>query len=797
MLRIHQTWMPLSVLTLFCFFAQNTIFAQTTLTQTLKGVVLDKALKTPLIGATVSVVSADPIKGAVTDVEGRFRIAALPLGKHTLRISYVGYKEAFLPNITLNSGKETDITVDLEENIIAGNEVIITAKVEKQKALNELSTVSARTFSVEETQRFAAAVNDPARMASSFAGVAMPSDGNNIIVIRGNAPNGLLWRMEGVDIPNPNHFSNVGSSGGGISILSAQLLTNSDFLTGAFPAEYGNATSGVFDLKMRKGNSDRREFTFQAGVLGFDVATEGPFRVGKRTGSYLVNYRYSTLSVLDKIGVPLGDAVTNFQDLSWNIWLPAGRAGVFTLFGMGGKSDQRYYGTADSLQWLDNPNLEYDGLFLANSGVAGMTHSLILGDQTSLKSVVAVSGTRNGDVTDRYNLNYALYRFQDNSFVQRKLTVSTTLNHKFNRRHLLRTGAYVNFLDYNLRQKIWNDEESALRLVLQDQGATTSANAFAQWQYRSSAQWTWSAGLHGLFLFLNNTYSLEPRAAVKYTLREGQSLSFGYGKHGQMQPLGTYFTKITDDNGTITQPNRTLGMTQAHHWVLSYDRVWGGNWHVKPELYFQAITDAPVSGATSDAYSMLNLIAGFEDRYVVNKGMGRNYGLELTVEKYLTKGFYGMWSSSLFNAEYKGSNGVWHDTRFNAGFINTLTTGKEWNWNTRRKNRTIGLNLKLTHSGGLRETPIDLEASIAQDKAVYDESRAFEEIMPYYLRLDTGVRLKRNFSRVTTTVSLDIQNATNRKNVQGRYYDVRAQRIKTYYQAPLLPILAYKVEFGG
>jgi hypothetical protein len=785
------------LLSLFYHITNHQLHAQSTtaLTQTLKGVVLDKALKTPLIGATVRVVSVTPAKGTVTDVEGRFRLPQLPVGKHVLRVTYIGYKEATLPNVTLISGKETEISIEMEENILQGQEVVITAKVEKQKALNELSTVSARTFSVEETQRFAAAVNDPARMASSFAGVAMPADGNNIITIRGNAPNGLLWRMEGVDIPNPNHFSNVGSSGGGISILSAQLLTNSDFLTGAFPAEYGNATSGVFDLKMRKGNTDKREHTLQAGVLGLDVATEGPLRLGKQRGSYLVNYRYSTLSLLGKLGVPLGDAVTNFQDLSYNIYLPAGRAGVFTLFGMGGNSNQRYFGKADSLQWSENPSLEYDGLFTANSGVAGLTHSLILGDRTSMKTVVAYSGTENADRTDRYDNRYERYRFANNRFVQRKLTVSSTFNHKFSPKHLLRVGGYANFLDYDLQQKLWSDEENALQVLLANDGRTTTLNGFAQYMYRPTPKLTLTGGFHTLALLLNNTVSVEPRAAVKYQWREGSSIGFGYGKHGQIQPLGVYFTKIYDDNGVESQPNRDLGMTQAHHFVLSYDQTFRDNWHIKPELYFQNIQNAPVSATVLDEYSMLNQIDGFVNKALANNGAGRNYGLELTVEKFLTNGFYGMLSNSLFNAEYRGSDGQWHDTRFNAGFISSAVAGKEWNWNNAKKNRTIGVNLKFTQSGGLRETPIDLAASIEKGEAVYDGSRAFEDIMPYYLRLDTGVRLKRNYKHVTTTLSFDIQNATNRKNVFGRYYDPRKKAITTYYQAPLIPILAYKVEF--
>ena len=769
----------------------STVASAQNYTQTLKGMVQDKAVKTPLAGATVVMLDAEPVIGGTTDAEGRFRLGAVPIGKHTLRVSYLGYKEVVVPNVTVNSGKETDLIVELEEDFLSAGEVVVRANIEKQKPLNELSAVSARTFSVEETQRFAAAVNDPARMASSYAGVVMADDGNNTISIRGNSPNGLLWRMEGVDIPNPNHFSSVGTSGGGISILSAQLLSNSDFLTGAFAAEYGNAVSGVFDLKLRKGNSEKREYTLQAGVLGLDAAVEGPMRFGRQTGSFLVNYRYSTLSILSKVGVNIGDAQTNFQDLSFNFWIPAGKWGQFTLFGLGGLSDQQNQGVADSLLWDDDGDKQYTWDFKAHTGVIGLTHSIVWGDNTFLKTVVALSGTRNGERNDEYQDDYTLRRLDEDDFRQSKVTVSSVLTHKFSPRLLLRTGAYANFHYFKFTQREWNDDAETLEEQLNSTGSATSLDAFAQWQYRATERLTFNAGAHGIYFFLNDTKSIEPRASVKYTFSDRQSLSLGYGLHGQMQPLGVYFIK--GESGAL--PNRGLGFTKAHHLVLSYDQSLPGNWHLKPELYYQSLFNAPVSRDTADAFSMLNVYDGFEGKITVNGGRGRNYGVELTAEKFLTQGFYFLLSSSLFQSEYKGSDGVWRNTLYNLNFVNSLVSGKEWGWNRRGKNRTFGINVKLTWMGGHRETPIDLEASAEQGKTVRDESRAFEERMPAYFRLDTGFRIRRNYEHLTTTLSLDIQNTTNRQNIFGRYFDEQSGTVKYYYQAPLIPILSYKLEF--
>ena len=193
--------------------------------------------------------------------------------------------------------------------------VEITAKEEKNRAQNDLALVSARGFSVEETQRYAGSFDDPGRMAQSYAGVAAGDDGSNELVVRGNSPRGVLWKMEGMEIPNPNHFSEQGSGGGAISMLKGGMMANSDFYTGAFPAEYGNAASGVFDINLRKGNNQKREYAAQIGLLGVEGAMEGPFKAGYE-GSYLVNYRYSTLDMLRAIGIDVvGDQVPVFQGL--------------------------------------------------------------------------------------------------------------------------------------------------------------------------------------------------------------------------------------------------------------------------------------------------------------------------------------------------------------------------------------------------------------------------------------------------------------------------------------------------
>ena len=779
----------LLVWALFCLFG-NLAIAQT---QVVRGVVIDKVSQAPIPGAKVIVQNLEPINGTVTDEEGMFTLNEIPVGSRTFLIVAIDYKEVVLQNITVNAGKEVVLTIVMEEDIKKLEEVVISGTVNKTEALNELSTVSTRTFSVEETQKFAAAVNDPARMASSFAGVVTAGDGNNHISIRGNSPNGLLWRMEGVEIPNPNHFSNVGTAGGGISILSAQLLSNSDFSTGAFAAEYGNALSGVFDLRLRKGNNKKREYTIQAGFLGLDIATEGPIKKGY-DGSYLINYRYSTLNLLGKMGVPIGDANTNFQDLSFNVYLPTRKAGKFTVFGFGGLSYQTTTAEKDSLRWQEDMFFKLNTNFYSNTGAVGLTHTKLFKNQSYLKTALVFSGTENGYEQDELGDDYTtLTRTYEQRFLQNKGTLSSVYTQKMSAKHSLRAGIILNNLGYGLTQRDMGDTTVLIEQI-KEKGSTQTVQSFFQWNYKASDKLTTNIGVHYLQLFLNNSSAIEPRASVRYDVTSKHHLTLGYGLHSQLQPIGVYFTEKVENNQTVL-PNRNLKLSKAHHVVLGYDFILNDHEHVKTEVYYQYLFNVPVSSNKSSTYSILNQTDGFPAEELVNKGFGKNSGLELTYERFLYKSLYYLLSSSFYESKYLAPNGTWYNTRFNTNYAVTFTLGKEFQLKNLEKNRVLGLNCKTVYVGGFRYTPIDREASISAGETKFDENQTYEKRMPDYFRLDVRVSLKRNYNKLTTTLALDIQNSTNRKNVGGQYFDDKTGDVKYWYQTSLIPIISYRLEF--
>ena len=774
---------------LIIVFLAGCIYSNAQFTQRIRGTVVDQVLQKPVAGASVSLPSIN--KTVLTDTLGNFRISDVPVGNQLIIVSHIGFKPASLENIIVISGKEVVLIVGMESLVRSENEVVVKAHSKRNKPLNEMSAVSARAFTVEETQKYAAAVNDPLRMSTGFPGVLAVEDGNNDIIIRGNAPTGLLWRMEGVDIPNPNHFSIAAGTGGGISILSAQLLSNSDFITGAFASEYGNALSGVFDLKLRKGNNERKEYTVQAGVLGLNAAAEGPIMPFYK-GSYLVNYRYSTLSLLNKMGVTLTDGTTIFQDLSYNVYLPTKRSGTFTLFGFGGLSSDRQQAKADSSKW-EGQDDRFDDRFHSNTALAALTHTILLSQNTNLRSAIAYSYNANGDKEQYVEDNYDFTDVYEDDYRTKKWNISSIVNHRFNSRANLRAGAIVNFIRLDYYQQSKDHLNAPLKEDMNTEGATQTIQAFAQMQYKFSDNLTFNPGVHYLRLHYNNTWSIEPRASLKWDINRKTSIALGYGLHSQTQGWGIYFSEEKDANGALTQPNKNLDLTKAHHFVLSFGYLLNKNLRLKTEVYYQNLYDVPVGAADTSTSSTLNMISNFVTEHFVNEGKGRNYGIEISLEKYLSHNFYYLFSNSFYQSKYTALDGVERNTRFNGNHITTLLAGKDFV--PGGKSKVFGLNVKTIYAGGLRTTPIDLEQTRINGYAVFIEKEAYSLQNPSYFRTDLRISYKWNRSKRTNTLSFDFQNITNRHNVYNQWFDKETGKVVYSYQNGLIPILNYKVEF--
>ena len=776
---------PLLVFVLFPLL----LSAQSTPLQTIRGNVLDKSVKNPLPGANIEIISKSSVS-VVADATGNFLIERVPVGRQTLRISYVGYKPVVLQNILIESGKQLVLSIEMEEEVSAGKEVVVQSKPNRQKPLNDMAVVSTRMMSMQETRRYAAGLNDPSRIATAFAGVVSQGDANNLI-IRGNAPNGLLWRMEGIDIPNPNHFAKVGTSGGGISILSAQLLANSDFMISAFPAEYGNALSGVFDIKLRKGNNTRREHTFSASTIGIDAATEGYFKKGYG-GSYLVNYRYGFLTLMQQLGLKIGDAATRFQDLSFHIHLPTKKMGSFSIFGFGGNSEQKTEASADSIIWTNNPSNRTGRLDAAKTGMIGISHSISLGKKTFLKTMYSVNDYTYREENNRLDkFNGPLIYTRNNAFTESNGIWSLALTHKFNSRHLLKVGAYTSVKTFDLTQR--ETVSNVLQNKVKSSGDTRLTNYFLQWKWSPSNRLSFLAGMHAQQFALNKTSVVEPRLGMKWITGNNQFLSAGVGFHSQIQPLGNYFARIKIGADSV-QPNRGLEFSRAAHYVLGYSIAPAPNWNVKAEVYYQWLFSIPVSALVKNSFSLLNQDDDYAIAALNNQGSGKNYGLEITLERYLSDQFYLLSSLSLYESAYLPSDKIWRSTRFNSNSTFTFLMGKEWNLKGKRTS-TFSVDCKLINAGGVRVTPIDLAKSIVQKTTVLDNTRIYEDKLSNIWRVDLQTEWKVQYGKKTGSLIAGVQNLFNRKNPVSQSYDPVTKQIKYNYLLGLIPVVGYKVDF--
>ncbi len=800
--------MKISLFTFFCFLCTAGSLVAQSATQTVKGRIVDKQSEMPLIGAAVELVGEEESVGTVTDIDGTFRLENIAVGRRAFRISYLGYESVTLPNVVLTAGKEVILNVGLEEAFETLGEVVVTAEVDKDRAQNEMATVSARTFSVEEVGRYSGGRSDVARLASNFAGVATANDSRNDIVIRGNSPTGVLWRLEGVPIPSPNHFATFGTTGGPVSALNPNLLSNSDFLTSAFPAEYGNALAGVFDLGFRSGNKDTHEYMLQTGAFsGLEALAEGPLS-RKKNSSYLVAGRYAFTGLFG-IGAGGTTAVPNYRDVSFKLDFGNGKAGKFSLFGIGGTSDIDFL--HDSIDEGDLFSAKDEDLLATSQfGVVGLRHNLLFKNDSYLRTVLSAAHAGNTFTLDRYyNLDETdefKVRTNNGDDAENRISLSSYYNRKFNARLTLRTGLVLENFFFDLDQESNNfgpdpdgDGINDLITVYRFEDNAYIAQPFAQIRYRLTKKLTLNAGVHGQYLSLNEDFAVEPRLALNYAVAENQMINLGYGLHSQNLPIPILLAEKQLPDGTITLPNQDLEFTRSNQFVLGYDYKFASAWRAKVETYYQAISNVPVDSLPS-SFSSLNVGAdfGFPDgkTNLANTGTGYNTGVELTVEKFFSDGFYGLLTASLFDSKYTGSDGIERNTAFNNGYVVNLLAGKEWDFGNSGR-VTLHADTKLTTAGGRYYTPVDLEISRLAETQVLKTDEAFSRRYSDYFRWDVkfGIKINSKKRKLAQQWSIDLQNLTNRDNVFRRAYNRQTNEVNETYQIGFFPDFLYRLEF--
>ncbi len=767
------------------------LFAQNN-TQNIRGVVTDKLSQSPLFDVSVQISSLQKVTN--TDTLGKFTISNILPDRYDIKVSYAGYKSITIPNVVVISGKEVILDIAMEEAFNKLGDIVIKAS-NKGGTINKLASVSARTFSMEEVNRYAGGRSDPARLVANFAGVSAPDDSRNDIVIRGNSPVGVLWRIDGMNVNNPNHFASVGTTGGAVSALNTNLLKNSDFFTSAFPAEYGNATAGVFDLGFRNGNNKKRETTIQVGVItGLEATTEGPFNK-KSDASYLIGYRYALAGVAQAVGINIGTTATpSYQDLSFKLNSGTSKFGKFSLFGIlatstieiGGGSSNTLYGNGNQVD------------FASKIGIVGFNHFKQINKKSFISTIVGLNYSSTDQTsyeTDRPTVTSFIK--EENKVAKTSYNFSSTYNSKINSRLFVKVGIQHEIIGLDLYYKTKERIFDNYKQIWDYNSSTNMTQAFAHFKYNITEKIALNTGIHSQLFSLNNSFAIEPRLGLTYNVTNKSSFNFGYGLHSQMQPINVYFLQSNDANGNNYYNNKNLDFTKSHHFVLGYNIQPFNDWRIKTEIYYQSIYNVPVTNFSS-SYSMLNTGSAFKTDLqdsLTNKGTAENYGIELTIEKFFSKGYYGLFTSSVYSSKYSGSDGVLRNTAFNGRYVFNLLAGKEWKVGIAKRNK-LSADIKYTNAGGRAYTPIDLTASNTLGREQLS-TNIYSSYYENYYRIDVkvGFSLNSGKRKLSHTFSLDLQNVTNHSNVFSQSYDDRNQSIKTTNQLGFFPNFIYKFQF--
>ena len=759
-----------------------TLHAQT---GTIRGFVQDAQTEEPLPGAHITLPDTKPLIGTSTNRQGEFVLNQVPLGRYDVKVSFLGYRPVIRSAVLVSSGRQTLLNISLQQQVFEGEEVTVTPERNKDQPLNEMATVSARSFTVGETRRYAGGVDDPGRMATAFPGVTSTGGvQENALVIRGNSPKSVQWRLQGVEIPNPNHFAGLSvAGGGGLTLFSGQLLSDSDFMTGAFPAQYGNALSGVFDMNFRSGNPGQREHAAQIGINGLEFSSEGPF-TGTSSSTYLFNYRYSTLALLMPI-LPTEGGI-QYQDLSFKLDFRTRKAGRFEFWGIGGWDGQQMEPTYNKEKWKYElwDRIEYD--LNLGVGATGIRHKMLLGPETTLSSSLATTVNYTDWDQQRLDDQVTLQPNQSVHNTTGTVVARSVLDHRFTSRHTNRTGFSIRHMYYDLNVQVAPDDQPPLRSYVTGAGHSRLIQLFSQSRFEVSPSITLQAGLHSQWFTLSDEVTLEPRLGMEWEVSGRSSINIGYGLHSQLEELRVYFVRP----GT-GYANTSLCMAKAHHLVAGYNLKIDENRRLKLEAFGQQLFDVPVIADSS--FSMLNFSQDWAfNAPLVNKGEGQNYGLEFTLERFLSDGYYYLITGTLYNSRYRGGDGEWRNTRFDQDYAFNILGGKELMWNEGKN--VLGVNGRLSYIGGQRYSPIDREASRAREHVEFREDQAFTEQFPDRLIADVTLTYRLNRSSYSSVWALQAKNVLLEKD-RTHDYNFKTGRVDVVKEGTILPFVSYKIEF--
>lgn len=715
----------------------------------IKGAITSGLSKRPVWGVSIQVTGEN--MGAVSDSLGNYTLALKP-GNYNLVFSKVGFSTRTVSDTQVGTVKSTIVDIAMEEITANLSEVKIVGSRRLNKTLE--SPLSLRSIGVSEIKRNPGGNRDISKVIQSLPGVSSPVSFRNDIIIRGGAPNENRFYLDGVEIPNINHFATQGSSGGPVGLINVDFIKEVNFYSGAFPANRGNTLSSVFEFNQKDGRSDRLGATLSVGSSDLSATIEGP--LGKRT-TYLASYRYSYLQGLFKLlKLPF---LPSYQDFQFKVKTKLSNKDEITFIGLGAIDRFKLNLAAENTE--DNQyTLATIPVNTQNSYTIGATYkhfkpkgySLFVASSSYLDNK-AIKYKDNQEALGRildYGSIEAENKFRFESTSQEGLyrinfgTGAETAHYSTNTFNVLPYGnqvynSTINFFKYNLFGQVSRTFfNNVLSLSL---GLRADANTF-------------SSGMSDL------SKTISPRLSASLNLSDQLSLNFNTGIYYQLPA----YTVLGYRDNLAVLVNKNAKYIQNKQLVLGMEYNLP-NTRFTVEGFYKYYSNYPIIKTLNDSIPLANLGADFGvvgNRPVVGESHGRSYGVELFAQQRLNKGFYGIFSLTLYKSEFQNKNGTYVQSSWNNRYILSLTGGK-----ILKRNWEIGAKFRLT--GGSPYTPYDQSlSSLKTNFNVYPQGIPAYNLLNTQLpgvfyQLDARIDKKYYFKHYSFNFYFDMQNLTGYK----------------------------------
>ncbi len=734
---------------------------------TIEGIVLDVETKTPLIGTNVTVEGT--VLGAATGLDGRFVIPNVPVGNYVLRFDFIGYSQVKKADIIVRPERITQVHVEMKMKALETEGVSVTAGYFAETTDQLTSVIN---FSNEEIRRAPGSAGDVSRILFSLPSLSKVNDQSNNLIVRGGNPIENTFYVDNIEIENINHFPQQAASGGPIGILNVDFIRDVTFLTGGFNATFGDKLSSIMDIKFREGNRNEFDGQFDFNWAGFGGVAEGPLFGGK--GSWLFSARRSYLDyVIDWFDV--GSSIAPiYGDLQGKLVLDLSMNHKLTLLGI--FSDDH---NAPDRETAEENFMTHFGRQDLIQRTVGMNWQAIWGKHGY--SNTSLAATVNNYDEDWYETTTGRYDVKNRTSEQ--MIKFRNINHfKIDKNHSIEFG--VEGKRITEKYNNWyapstnTTGENVPELYLEKEITAHLVGGFLNYIVNPVNRLTITAGLRANFFSYNENTVISPRFGIRYQLTHKTAINFSTGLFYQHLPL-----LLLSQNENF----KNLKDLKAIHYILGIEHLITENTKLTIEVYQKNYRNFPLDPQQP---AIFVIDQDFFNNYqqLLDKGKAESKGIELMIQKKLAQNVYGLVSFAYFKSRYLGLDNEWRDRSYD----NRVTFSLEGGY---KPNKKWEFSMRWIYAGGVPYTPIDIEKSKLNHRAVYDENRINEIRYPDYHSMNLRVDRRFLLSKSNIVFYLSVWNAYNRKNVANYFWNDKEQKQEKVYQWGMLPIFGVEWEF--